>query len=188
MKKYILTISGIAILATFSLKGWAESWEHEHEEQQRYTQATPTHSTTQGKKDYRKECAACHIAYPANFLPARSWQSLLNHLDQHFGENAELDAEDRQHILTYLTDHASDHSQSRLAAWINRSISPNKTPLRITETRYFDRLHDEVPARFVSGNPKVRSFSNCIACHRGANIGDFDEDRVIIPGVRRWED
>lgn len=188
MKKYILSGCGIAALFAFSLELWAEGWEHEHEEEQRYAQVAPAHSLMQGKKDYRKECSACHIAYPASFLPARSWKTLLNNLDEHFGENAELDAEDRQSILTYLDANASDHSRSRFAAWINRSISPSRTPLRITQTRYFDRIHDEVPTRFVSGNPKVRSFSNCIACHRGADRGDFDEDRVIIPGVRRWED
>ncbi|MDQ6991577.1 MAG: diheme cytochrome c [Mariprofundaceae bacterium] len=188
MKKYILGMSSLAVLFTFSLNVWAEDSEHESEKAKNYTQATPVHSSMQGKKNYHKECSSCHMAYPANFLPARSWKALLNGLDKHFGENAELDAEDKRSILTYLDANASDHSHSRFAAWINRSISPNKTPLRITKTRYFDRLHDEVPTRFVSGNPKVRSFSNCIACHRGADQGDFDEDRVMIPGMKRWHD
>jgi len=188
MKKYILGGCGIAALFAFSLEVWAEGWEHEHEAKQRYTQTGPTHSAMQGKKDYRKECSACHTAYPANFLPARSWKALLGHLDDHFGENAELEAGDVQVIGAYLNANASDHSRNRMARWINRSISPNKTPLRITKTRYFDRIHDEVPSRLVTGNPKVRSFSNCMACHRGADQGDFDEDRVVIPGARRGED
>jgi len=41
---------------------------------------------------YIDECAACHMAYPTGFLPERSWQKMMGSLDDHFGENAELDA------------------------------------------------------------------------------------------------
>ena len=59
---------------------------------------------------------------------------------------------------------------------------------RITETRYFVKEHDEIPARMVADNPDVGSFSNCNACHQGAAEGVYDEDRVKIPGFGRWED
>ena len=38
----------------------------------------------------QKECSACHIAFPPQMLPMRSWQSLLGHLSSHFGEDASL--------------------------------------------------------------------------------------------------
>jgi hypothetical protein len=66
--------------------------------------------------------------------------------------------------------------------------SPNEIPLRITELSYFIRKHDEVPSYMVKGNPKVGSFSQCDKCHAGAEKGDFEEDRVSIPGYRGWED
>ncbi len=110
MKKYLWGVWGVVALSAFSLNVWAEGWEHEHEEQQqRYVQTVPVHSVMQGKKNYRKECSACHMAYPANFLPARSWKALLAHLDDHFDENAELEAGDVQVIGAYLNANASDH-------------------------------------------------------------------------------
>lgn len=32
------------------------------------------------------------------------------------------------------------------------------------------------------------SFSNCNACHQGAEAGVYNEHRVRIPGVGRWDD
>ena len=30
----------------------------------------------------------------------------------------------------------------------------------------------------------VGSFSNCLACHKGAEQGDFDDDRAAIPQLK----
>ena len=38
-----------------------------------------------------KECGACHMVFQPSFLPARSWQKMMEGLKDHFGENAELD-------------------------------------------------------------------------------------------------
>ena len=188
MKKYLLGACVTAAWLACSSLAWSEGWE-EDEHEHRAPAATSQHQAMhKARNDYRKECSSCHMAYPANFLPARSWAKIMGELDEHFGENAELDAEDQRNITAYLNAHASDHSRGRMARWITRSISPKHTPLRITETHYFERIHDEVPERFVRNNPKVRSFSNCMACHRGASEGDFDEDRVVIPGVHRRDD
>jgi hypothetical protein len=61
-------------------------------------------------------------------------------------------------------------------------------PLRITETGSFMKEHDEIPKKMVTGNPEVKSFSNCQACHRDADKGLFDEHTVSIPGYGVWED
>ncbi len=189
MKKYLLGACVTAAWLACSTWAWSEGWEAEDEHRSpAVAQQTQHHAMKSARKDYRKECSACHMAYPAEFLPARSWAKIMGNLDKHFGENAELDPEDQRDIAEYLNEHASDHSRSRMARWITRSISPQRTPLRISETHYFERIHDEVPERLVRNNPKVRSFSNCMACHRGASEGDFDEDRVVIPGARRWDD
>jgi hypothetical protein len=37
-----------------------------------------------------KECGVCHIAYPPQMLPARSWKKIMAGLADHFGENATL--------------------------------------------------------------------------------------------------
>ena len=41
---------------------------------------------------YKEECGSCHMAYPPGLLPARSWTKVMSGLDNHFGDNAELDA------------------------------------------------------------------------------------------------
>ena len=80
-------------------------------------------------------------------------------LDDHFGENAELDSETNTSIRNYLVANAADQSSYKRSQGINRSLSDDETPLRITETRYFQRKHHEIPLRYVKDNPEVGSFS-----------------------------
>jgi mono/diheme cytochrome c family protein len=134
---------------------------------------------------YRTECAACHMAYAPGLLPARSWEKMMAGLDDHFGDNAELDPDTAATITKYLVENAADRVDYRRSAKINRSIGKNETPLRISETPYFKAKHDEIPARMVTGNPKVKSFANCAACHTQAEKGNFNEHDVRIPGFER---
>jgi len=53
-------------------------------------------------------------------------------------------------------------------------------PLRITETRWFMKEHDEISAA-VWKRESVGSPANCAACHKGAETGRFDEHGVRIP-------
>ncbi len=137
---------------------------------------------------YRNECGSCHMAYPPGLLPGRSWNRLMDGLADHFGDNAELDAATAAKVRAYLTANAADKSNYRRSLAMMRSLPAAATPLRISETPYFQRKHDEVPARLVSGNPKVRSFANCQACHVSAPKGIFNEHDVKIPGHGRWDD
>jgi len=139
-------------------------------------------------KLYAAECSACHFAYQPGFLPERSWVKIMGSLGDHFGENAKLDEPTRVSIENYLRGHAADHLPNRFSTSFLRSIKADASPLRISETGYFIRKHDEIPARMVRDNPKVRSFANCASCHRGAEKGSFDEDAVRIPGFASWED
>jgi mono/diheme cytochrome c family protein len=136
-------------------------------------------------EQYRTECAACHMAYSPGLLPARSWEKMLGGLDDHFGDNAELDPETTAILRKYLVDNAADRVDYRRSAKINRSIGKNEVPLRISETPYFTAKHDEIPARMVKDNPKVKSFANCAACHTKAEQGDFNDHDVRIPGFER---
>ncbi|PIV29707.1 MAG: diacylglycerol kinase, partial [Zetaproteobacteria bacterium CG02_land_8_20_14_3_00_50_9] len=116
-------------------------------------------------KNYQTECSACHFAYQPGFLPERSWKKIMGSLDDHFGENAELSDAMTQEIENFLVGRAADVIPNRFSRSILRSISAGETPLRISKTAYFERKHDEIPNRLVAGNPKVRSFSNCLNCH-----------------------
>jgi hypothetical protein len=134
-------------------------------------------------QQYRDECGSCHMAYPAMFLPAEGWQKIMGQLDDHFGENAELDEDTRKSIENFLV------SSSRSIGYRKMSIyNDGNIPIRITELPGFKAEHREIPARFIQGNDKVGSLSQCDTCHRGAEQGYFDEDSVSIPGIGRWDD
>lgn len=131
---------------------------------------------------YTEECGSCHIAYPRDLLPVQSWHKIMTGLENHFDENAELDKETRQKIEGYLTQ-PGEENYSRMLRNIDGAI-----PLRITELPHFRHEHDEIPIRFIEGNERISSLSQCNACHRNAEKGWFDEDNVVIPGVGRWDD
>jgi len=134
---------------------------------------------------YRQECASCHMAYQPGLLPAASWRKLMSGLENHFGENAALGESDRQAILAYLeADAAAPSGLGRSAAFARTAP---KGSIRITESRYFLRKHHEVPRR-VLASAQIGSFSNCVACHRSAEQGIYNEDDVNIPGLGRWDD
>ncbi|MGD2055248.1 MAG: diheme cytochrome c [Gammaproteobacteria bacterium] len=136
---------------------------------------------------YQEECGACHFAYQPGLLPAASWQTLMDGLADHFGENAELDADTAARLRDYLGANAADRASTGRSPRIAGSLR-GAAPLRITETAYFRRQHDEIPVRAVAGNPEVGSFSRCDACHAGAGEGNYDEHAVRIPGWGRWDD
>lgn len=136
---------------------------------------------------YLKECGACHFAYQPGLLPARSWEKMMNGLEDHFGDNAELLPEDRQAIMNYLLVNSADKSDYKASIKIIRSLR-GQAPLRISETPYFAHEHREIPRRAWADNAKVKSLSHCDRCHTNAREGDFNEHQVNIPGFGRWED
>jgi hypothetical protein len=141
--------------------------------------------------NYQSNCAECHFAYFPGLLPARSWKKLLQpkSLEDHFGENAELDEGDRRDILDFLVRYSADNSHYKRSIKIIRSLSADATPLRIIETPYIKRKHSEIPVSWIKGNKKVRSLSNCAKCHTEAKEkGVFDDDTVFIPGHGEWDD
>lgn len=178
------------INVAFADEGW-KIFGHDDDEDEygeRLNVALKQTDNSPARQLYIDECAACHMAYPTGFLPERSWQKMMGNLDNHFGENAELDPRSQQAITQYLVDNAAENSSNRRARKFLRSVSDNATPLRITELRYFKKKHDEVPDRMVTGNPDVGSFSQCQACHGDrAEQGYFDDDSVNIPNHGRWD-
>jgi hypothetical protein len=128
-----------------------------------------SHISTASNPTWKAECGSCHVAYPPSLLPADSWRALMSGLDKHFGVDASVDAKSAAEIGAFLQKNAGR----------NRGAS-TKPMLRITETSWFKHEHDEVGAA-VWKNPKVKSASNCAACHSGAEQGNFSEHGVRIP-------
>ena len=143
--------------------------------------AKQTPAANPGAK-WKAECSSCHIAYLPGYLPERSWRKLMTGLDKHFGENAGLDAVTVREITDYLVSNSAEKSSDRRSSRFLGSLPAGATPLRITETPYFRRKHnDHEISPEVWKRPKVGSPANCIACHVGAEKGDFSERNVKIP-------
>lgn len=131
-------------------------------------------------KNWQQECSSCHLAYPPALLPKASWRRVMTGLDEHFGENASLDPATQADILRFLETYAADSGSSRIGDKVMRGLAKDAAPLRITQTPWFVREHDDV-ARATWSRKSIGSAANCAACHRQAERGVFDEDTVKIP-------
>jgi len=144
---------------------------------------------------YGKECSSCHMAYQPGLLPTVAWAQVMTPtaLTNHYGDDASLSDTSRAEISGYLSANAADRSsQTRAQAFaVTAATNPQNQGdalPRITKTQYFMRKHDEIPARLVTNNAAVGSFSQCNTCHRGAANGVYNEHQVSIPGHGRWAD
>lgn len=177
------TLGGVALVATVALASFASHADDDddaHEEHEgrghRGREGKPrglASSTAAARaapewKTYETECGSCHLAYPPSLLPAASWQTLLSNLDQHFGQNAEVDAATARELNTFLS------------TWAAPRGAGTPPPLRITELAWWRHQHGEVSPQ-IWKRQAVGSKANCNACHLNANQGDFNEHRVQIP-------
>ncbi len=125
---------------------------------------------TQTDPKYRQECGTCHIAYPPGLLSTDSWRKIMAGLDNHFGTDASLNAKENEEITAYLVDNSCDFWGAEVS------------PLRITETDWFQREHNSyVIPPDAWKKPVVKSPANCPACHLEAEHGDFSERNIKVP-------
>ena len=129
--------------------------------------------------EYKESCGSCHFNYQPELLPSGSWKKILVQLEDHFGQSFELDQTAQNEVQGYLEANAAERSSSKRAAKIMKSLG-NSTPMRITEVPYIKDKHRKVSAAVLS-RPSIGSLSNCIACHRRAEEGNYDDDYVVIP-------
>ncbi len=121
------------------------------------------------------DCTECHMAFPAGFMPARSWVTIMEGLKTHFGENATITEENRISITAYLVDNAADSGavSSRTASRILNGIDANVAPARISEMPWWTREHEHEVSQAEWDSAK--SPANCVACHFDAERGFFGD-------------
>lgn len=188
--KAILWCLAIAVLVTgggLSLHAAHELHEEEHSEKRghgsrkgghgRPDQASASADAT-GSSAYSAACGSCHMAYPPQLLPASAWKPIV--FGDHFGTELPLDDAQKQSIYAWLGANAADFGAGRLAQKARKHISGQQAG-RITEIPYLQRKHRKI-GEAVFNRPGIGSFSNCKACHPGAEQGDFEDDHVRIPG------
>jgi mono/diheme cytochrome c family protein len=134
---------------------------------------SPPKPALSARQMFGQECAACHMPYPAKLLPARSWQAIMAGLPKHFGEDASLDPETTKQIAAYLVANAADAKGGN--SWSLRGLSPNTTPLRITDMPFWRAIHGRFSAASFARRG-VKSKGDCVGCHGpGAAQGRFGD-------------
>ncbi len=129
---------------------------------------------------YIEECGACHLAYPPPLLPDQTWDAIMAGLEDHFGENAEVDEETAQHILEYLHMHSLGKGKPSTMSKMMRNI-PENPPLRITEFPAFIDAHAEIKEQLGIEEFEEGFLSPCADCHRQASAALFDKE-LLHPG------
>jgi len=182
-KSRLLVVIAASLLSVTMVAAYADDDEHEGNERR---MGSDRHSSRSADNDdeggggnhtvsnakWKEECGSCHLAYPPRLLSAESWRALMSGLDKHFGSDASLDAASGTEIGDFLEKNASTRQ--------HKSSNGVEPPLRITDTRWFKSEHREVSARMWK-SPKVKSPSNCAACHTKAESGSFSERDIRMP-------
>jgi cytochrome b len=129
---------------------------------------------------WREECGSCHLAFHPNLLPARSWKLIMAGQADHFGTDLALDAATAAAVSAFLASNSAENSPTEAAFKINRSVLPDVTPLRVTDTPYWVSKHQGIGASDWK-LPQVNSKANCGGCHLDAAAGTFEDAAMRIP-------
>lgn len=129
---------------------------------------------------YVGECGACHTPHHPSLAPSATWSAILAKLDDHFGDNATLDAHVAQQLGAYLAANSAEHWDTKAANLLRAAEPATGTAPRITETARWKRLHRPVSEAAFKAKP-VSGAVNCQACHADAAIGAFKPRNIAIP-------
>jgi hypothetical protein len=186
-----ISLKWIAVLVMLNLfipgsmfEGFAD--DHQHRERARHgwrDDSSKKQSSTQlppvTNSAYKETCGGCHFAYQPGLLPSGSWAQLLASLDDHFGQSLDIDPRALTTLTVYLKENGADKTSNRLSAKIMKSLG-GSAPTRIRDVPYISEKHHEISSNVLS-RKSVGSLSNCLACHRTAESGVYEDDFVKIP-------
>jgi hypothetical protein len=135
---------------------------------------------------YVKECGACHFAYSPGLLPARSWELHMNRMEKHFGESVVLPEPARESIGRYLAQNAADRSDYAGSQLFMERLDPKATPYRLMDVPLYREMHRiMLEVIGMKAKVKVRTLTNCNACHQYAPEGSFGNRELFVPGLTR---
>ena len=132
---------------------------------------------------FYEECSSCHIIYPPFLLPKKSWTKMMENLENHFGDDASLEEEDKNLIKNYLVKNSSETSTKESAYHITKSIK-NSDIIAITKTDYWKKRHKKIDKEIFKSK-EVSKISNCKACHKNFEQGLLNDRDISIPKERR---
>jgi len=132
-------------------------------------------------KEFYNECGSCHMVYPPNLLPKKSWKVMMSDLENHFGDDASIDKATNISILAFLEQNSAEHSTSQASLGILKSLKQsNETIISISKTPYWKAKHKDIDDKIFKSK-KVISKANCKACHKDIEYGLIENDLINIP-------
>jgi len=146
----------------------------------------PLLADTNQKIDYKQEhtlfyeeCSSCHLLYPPFLLPSKSWSTMMDGLENHFGDDASLEYADMRSIKNYLLSHSANNSTKESAFYILQSLKNNST-ITITKTPYWIKRHKNIDIKIFK-NEEVSKKSNCKSCHENFENGLINDKDIKVP-------
>lgn len=125
-------------------------------------------------KLYKKECGSCHITYAPYLLPANAWEKMMGDLENHFGDDASLEEEDRAQILSFLSKYSLKHFDTKFQI---KSKKEDREKIAISEYVFYQKAHSKIPPKVFSSK-EIKSKANCQNCHKDAENGIFSKQKI----------
>jgi len=113
---------------------------------------------------FYKECISCHTLYPPFLLPQKSWISMMDNLENHFGDDASLDPQTTLSIKAFLVQNSAESSTKESAFRMMSSLKSDQEYLAITQTPFWKSRHKKID-KSVYATSDIGKPSNCKACH-----------------------
>lgn len=127
----------------------------------------------------KTECSDCHTVFPPRYLTSGGWKKIMAGLDDHFGDDASLDADTVKHIEAYLVSKAMDASKNPITKARVKAAKKKGTfdTVRIFDLGKLGRKHRGELYLQMKKDLCIETGSgtNCIICHRGGERGVFEE-------------
>ncbi|MGV2828648.1 cytochrome C [Myxosarcina sp. GI1(2024)] len=108
------------------------------------------------KEVYIVSCSGCHLPIPAEVLPTKTWEQILNNPANHYGTSISLP---NRVITRLIWSYLKNNSRPLIAG--------ETTPEYVTNSRYLKALHPQVDL------PKPTTHQSCNLCHPNAERLDY---------------
>ena len=129
---------------------------------------------------WRELCGECHFAFHPSLLPERSWKKIFDEQHEHFGDDLDLEKDTLQQLLEFHLKYPAETGLTEPARKILFYTPENETPIRVTETHYWVKKHEDIDKSYWK-HQKVKSKSNCKACHLDADQGTYEDSDMRLP-------
>lgn len=130
---------------------------------------------------YNDLCGSCHFPYQPGLLPGISWETMMNNIDNHFGQTIKMTDVETRTMRRYLLDNSAGHVNDEISNQILKSLKYNPIPVRITQTPFFMDKHNQ-----LINKVKQQNMGQCDRCHQDAQQGLYKKQKIDIPDQSQW--